>query len=470
MQSGEMVTVRNFIAVRWVLIYTMVLNLLVTGVKLVVGYLTGSLSLIADGFDSLFDSASNVVGLVGIYVARRPPDPSHPYGHRKFETLSAASITILLFLTTIELVRGAINRLRHPVAPEVTVWTFVALGLSVVVHLYVAWYERRRGRELRSQFLLADAAHTQADVLVSISVAAGLVLVRAGLPIVDAILALVIAILIAKIGLEIIRDTSKVLADAAALDVTEVERIVLDVPGVETLHHVRSRGHEDDIHLDLHVRVRPDMPVAQAHDIAHQVERRLMSQVEGLQDVIVHIEPERGGEPREEDLDRRIRAVARGLPGTAVHSIQAHEIDGRFYVTLHLEVERSLSVEQAHELASQLEKMLREELPATASIEVHVEPSDGAGEPAAAADEQAYRTVRAAVDEATRSVPGLTGCHDLVVQRVHGELHVSAHWECDGALSVDEAHGLTRALERRIQESLPEVGRVVVHVEPRPPQ
>ncbi len=349
-------------------------------------------------------------------------------------------------------------------------WTFVALGLSVAVHLYVAWYERRRGRELRSQFLLADAAHTQADVLVSISVAAGLILVRAGLPIIDAILALGIAILIAKIGLEIIRDTSKVLADAAALDVTEVERIVLDVPGVETLHHVRSRGHEDDIHLDLHVRVREDMPVAQAHDIAHQVERRLMSQVEGLRDVIVHIEPERGGEPREEDLDRRIRTVARRLPGTAVHSIQAHEVDGRFYVTLHLEVERSLSVEQAHELASQLEKMLREELPTAASIEVHVEPSDRGGEPAAAADEQAYQTVRSAVDEATRSVPGLTGCHNLVVQRVHGELHVSAHWECDGALSVDEAHGLTRELERRIQDSLPQVGRVVVHVEPRPPQ
>ncbi len=86
MQAGEAVAVRNFVAVRWVLIYTMALNLLVTGVKLVVGYLTGSLSLIADGFDSLFDSASNVVGLVGIYVARRPPDPSHPYGHRKFET------------------------------------------------------------------------------------------------------------------------------------------------------------------------------------------------------------------------------------------------------------------------------------------------------------------------------------------------------------------------------------------------
>ncbi|MCL6431376.1 MAG: cation-efflux pump [Anaerolineae bacterium] len=470
MQAGEAVVVRNFIAVRWVLIYTMVLNLLVTGVKLVVGYLTGSLSLIADGFDSLFDSASNVVGLVGIYVARRPPDPSHPYGHRKFETLSAASITILLFLTTIELVRGAINRLRNPVAPEVTVWTFVALGLSVAVHLYVTWYERRRGRELKSQFLLADAAHTQADVLVSISVAAGLVLVRAGLPSIDAILALGIAVLIAKIGIEIIRDTSKVLADAAALDVAEVERIAREVPGVETLHHVRSRGQEDDIHLDLHIRVREDMPVAQAHEIAHEVERRLLSEVDGLRDVIVHVEPERGAGPREHLLDRRIRAIARRLPGTAVHSIQAHEVEGRFFVTLHLEVDRTLTVEEAHGLASQLEDMLREELPATASVEVHVEPGDRGGAQAAVADEAAYQTVRVAIDEATRSVPGLSGCHDLVVQHIHGELHVSAHWECDGTLRVDEAHSLTRELERRIQETLPEVGRVVVHVEPRPPQ
>lgn len=459
-------SMKNFHAIRWVLVYTMALNLLVAATKLAVGYLTGSLSLIAGGFDSLFDSASNVVGLVGIYVASRPPDPGHPYGHRKFETLSAVSISILLFVTTVQLVQSAIARLRHPVVPAVNVWTFAALALIVAVHVYVAWYEHKRGKELKSEVLVADALHTRADVLVSLSIAVGLVLVRLGYPAVDAILALAIAVLIGKIGIDIIRNSSKVLADAAALDVTQIQRIVAGVPGVQTVHHIRSRGQEDDVHLDLHVRVQPGMPVEQAHHIAHQVQRQLLAAVEGLRDVVVHMEPQQGSERSRRDLDQRIRGIARRIPGTAVHSIQAHDIEGRLYVTLHLEVEHSLSLEKAHELASQLEDMLRTELPSTADVDIHIEPADHRDRAASSVDEPTYQEVRDALAQATKEVGGLSACHDLLVSRTGGRLLVSGHWECDGALSVDEAHALSRQLEVRVLERLPKLGQVIVHVEP----
>ena len=458
---------RNFQAIRWVLVYTMILNLLVTAAKLIVGYLTGSLSLIADGIDSLFDSASNVVGLVGIYVAARPPDRSHPYGHRKYETLSAVSITILLFITTEELVQSAISRLRHPVPVTVNPWTFVALGLSVVVHLYVAWYEYGRGKALKSEFLVADSLHTRADVLVSISVAAGMIVVRLGYPVVDALLALVIAGLIAKIGIDIIRDSSKVLSDAAALDAERVKEIASSVEGVEMVHQIRSRGQEDDIHLDLRVRVRPGMAVEQAHHIAHQVEQQLVAGIEGLRDVTVHVEPQQGRVYASPDLGLRIREVARRLPGTAVHSVEAHQLEDRLYVTLHLEVESSLTLDRAHELASQLEDMLRAEIPRLADVDVHIEPSKGQGAEATAVDARTLEAVRTALAEATAEVDGLTTCHDLAVSRVGGSLVLSAHWECDGGLSVDEAHGLSRLLEQRIQQRLPGLRQVVVHVEPR---
>lgn len=129
---------KNVKAIRWVLYYTMILNLVVTVLKLVVGYSTGALSLIADGYDSFFDSASNIVGLIGIAIAARPPDPDHPYGHRKFETLSAVAISILLFLTMIELLRSAFDRLRNPTMPDMNVWTIVAPVVSIVLHIYVA--------------------------------------------------------------------------------------------------------------------------------------------------------------------------------------------------------------------------------------------------------------------------------------------------------------------------------------------
>jgi len=456
---------RNFRAIRWVLIYTMGLNLLVTAVKLVVGYLTGSLSLVADGYDSMFDSLSNVVGLVGIYIASRPPDSGHPYGHRKYETLSAIVIAVLLFVTTIELAQSAISRLRNPIVPTVNVWTFVALLISVGMHLYVSVYEHKQGKALKSEFLIADALHTRADVLVSLSVIVGMIVVWLGYPIVDAILALIIAALIAKIGIDIIRSSSKVLADAVALDEAQVQQIVSDVPGVLTLHRIRSRGQEDDIHLDLHIRVRPGTPVEQAHHIAHQVQRQLLARIEGLRDVIVHIEPEEGAR-HEADTDERVRQIAGRIPGTEVHSIRAYDLEGKSYLTLHLEVERSLSIEKAHELASQLEDMIRQEIPEAADVEVHIEPTDRHNGRASALDEATYRKVEATITEAAKTIDGLSNCHNVAVSHVDGQLLVTAHCECDASLSVNDAHALSKQLENLIYENLPEVGRVVVHLEP----
>jgi len=304
---------KNFAAIRRVLVITLFLNLVATAAKLTVGYLTGSISLVADGFDSVFDSASNVVGLVGIYIAAPPADEEHPYGHRKFETMTAISISILLFLTCMELVESAWARLKAPetIAPVVNVWSFAALLLSIAVHITVVSYEYRKGKELKSDVLVADALHTRADIYISVSVIAGLIAVKLGLSIVDPILALIIAALIFKIGLDIIRSSSKVLLDRVAVDISDVERIARAVQGVKTVHRVRSRGHEDDIYIDLHVKVNPSMATEQAHAIAHEVERRLLAEVPGAQDVIVHIEPERAqGIGEGEAVDRNNNSSA----------------------------------------------------------------------------------------------------------------------------------------------------------------
>ncbi len=283
----------RFRAIRQVLIVTLILNLVATAAKLIVGYWTGSLSLVADGFDSVFDSASNVIGLVGIYIAARPADEEHPYGHRKFETFTAMSISLLLFITCWELVKSAWARLTAPetIVPEVNVWSFVALLVSIAVHAIVVIYESGAGKRLKSEVLVADAMHTRSDIYRSLSVIAGLVVVRLGVPIVDPILALIIAGLIAKIGFDIVRSSSLVLLDRAVLDINRVERIALEVDGVRSCHRIRSRGQEDDIHLDLHIQVDPWISVERGHEIAHQVQRRLQEELEGVKDVIIHIEP-----------------------------------------------------------------------------------------------------------------------------------------------------------------------------------
>jgi cation diffusion facilitator family transporter len=452
--------------VRWVLYYTVAINLVVTAVKLGAGYHTNSLSLVADGYDSLFNSVTNVVGLAGIYIASRPPDKSHPYGHRKYETLAALSVTTLLFVTTIELLKSALERLRNPVVPETNVWSFLALGISIVLHTYVTIYEYRKGKQLKSDFLVVDAQHTRVDVLVSVSVLVGTVMVRLGYPIADAILGLIIPFVIAKIGIDIIRENIGVLADAVVLNEAEVRRIVGSVPGVETLHRVRSRGMEDDVHLDLHVRVAQGMPVEQAHHIAHQVQRELLRRLEGLRDVVVHIEPQDADGDDTPDIVERIRGIARRLPHSAVHAVRAHYLGEQAHVSLHLELNGALSVEQAHEASTQLEEMLRAEIPQLADVEVHVEPMRG-DQQAMPVDGATMARVREVLDGATREIAGLGDCHDVLVSRVEGRLRASAHWQCDRALSLDEAHRLTRQLEQKAQDGLPDLVQVVVHVEPR---
>jgi len=283
----------RFRAIRRVLIITLILNLVAATAKLIVGYWTGSLSLVADGIHSVFDSASNVIGLVGIHIAARPADEEHPYGHRKFETFTTMFVSLLLFLTCWELVESAWARLTAPqtITPQVNVWSFAAMLISIAVQLTVAFYEYRAGKRLKSDILVADAMHTRSDIYVSLSVIVGLVVVRLGVPIVDPILALLVAAFIAKIGLDIIRSGSRVLLDGAVLDINRVERIALEVDGVRSCHRIRTRGQEDDIHLDLHVQVDPRISVERAHDVAHQVQRKLQQEIEGVADVVVHIEP-----------------------------------------------------------------------------------------------------------------------------------------------------------------------------------
>jgi len=456
---------RNFKGIRFVLIYTMLLNLVATAAKLLVGYLTGSLSLIADGFDSLFDSLSNVIGLVAIYLARRPADEDHPYGHRRYEILMTMLISLLLFLTCFEILKNAYERLMHPVRPEVTVWSFAALLLSIAVHVYVTTYEKRRGEELRSEFLVADAMHTRADIFVSIGVMGGLIVVQFGYPILDTLLAVAIAILIARIGVDIIRSSTRILTDSAVLDVSRVTALVRQVPGVLSSHHIRSRGQEDDIHLDLHIRVAPNMALAQAHHIAHQVQRKLLESLPGARDVVVHVEPQPGSS---EAPDARMNALAgvqkaAQAAGASVHHLNAHEIGGRYFVDLHLEVPEGLTLGEAHAQASRLEETIRAEAPEIAEINTHIEPALA---PALDCGKLDDGRIAQLVEEATRGMPEVLDCHEVQAIRVEGRLLLTIHCILREQLPIAQAHDVTTAIEHRLRRSCAEIAEVTVHVEP----
>ncbi len=274
-----------------VLAVILVLNLAVALAKLLYGRASGSIAVAADGMHSLLDASSNVIGLVAVVLARRPADANHPYGHRKFETFAALMVAMMMFLGCWEILGAAWERLRTPATPHIGALGYVVMLSTLAVNLTVATLERRAGERLRSEMLVADAAHTQSDVLATLLVLGSFVAARFGVGWADLAAALLVVGLILRAGFEILQGTLATLSDERRIGPADIEREALAEPGVLEVHNVRSRGPLDDVHVDLHVLVEPGMAIAEAHAIGHRVEMRLRGRWPACSDVVVHVEP-----------------------------------------------------------------------------------------------------------------------------------------------------------------------------------
>ncbi len=278
-------------AVSRVLLSVLFANIAVASAKIAFGYFSGSVAITSDGYHSLTDSFSNIVGLVGLRAARKPPDLDHPYGHRKYETLTAAGIFVALILVVEEVVRNAAEHLREGTHAVVTRDSFVVMLVTLGVNVAVVAYERRKGMELSSELLLADAMHTRSDVFTSLGVIASLIGVALGFPILDAVGGLVVAVFIALTGFQIAREASHILSDRIVMDEEDIRTVVMGVPRVVGCHQIRTRGTADHVFLDLHVWLAPEMRLDDAHLISHVVKDSLMAKYPEIADAVIHIEP-----------------------------------------------------------------------------------------------------------------------------------------------------------------------------------
>lgn len=277
--------------VRRVLVIVLLLNLAVAGAKIIFGLGSGSLAMTADGFHSLLDGLSNVIAIVGLMAAARPPDPNHPYGHHRFETLTSLAIAAMMLIAVFGLLQGAWSRLSSGTVPDVSAVSFVIMLVTMAINLGVTTWERRAARQLNSSVLSADAQHTASDLFVSLSVLVSLAAVTLGVGRADAAMTVLIALLILRGAWHIVRDAVLVLSDAHAGDPDEIAHVVRAVPGVIGTHNVRTRGGDGVAWVDLHVQVDPGMRVDDAHDIASRVAQEVEAALEVPSDVTVHIEP-----------------------------------------------------------------------------------------------------------------------------------------------------------------------------------
>ncbi len=280
------------------LVVTLVLNLIVAAIKLVAGTLTHTLSLRADGFHSLTDGSSNVLGLLGIWWSGRPPDSKHPYGHEKMEVLAGSVVGASLLLVAWDVVRGAIARLGQanlPPAPDRSTW--LVLLVTLVINVGVARYEARAAKRLSSPFLESDASHTFSDVLVTLGVVLTVGCIQLGYAWMDWVAACAIGVFILLTGLRVLSRNFGYLMDTAQVEEATVRAVVCRVAGVAGCHKIRTRGVPGAIRVDLHIQIAPHLNVVHAHEVTHWAIDALRHQIEGVSDVVVHTEPARSDAP-----------------------------------------------------------------------------------------------------------------------------------------------------------------------------
>ncbi|HXI03882.1 MAG TPA: cation diffusion facilitator family transporter [Candidatus Saccharimonadales bacterium] len=282
--------------VRRVLWITLVLNLAVSAAKLIVGSLTATLSLVADGYHSLLDGVGNVIGLTTLRFAQMPPDEDHQYGHRKFEVLAAMAISILLFATAFEILVEAWRRLHAEIPVRPPAPALVVAAATFCVNLFVTRYESRKGRALKSPLLLADAQHTMSDLYATTAVAAAIILKWAGIAWADPLAATGVAALIVVAGWRILTSGVDVVADRRVIDPGRVAEVVERFAGVRSCRNVRTRGFEDAVFLDLTVILDPALSLKEAHDMCDLIEDALQKAFPHLADIVIHPEPEMPGD------------------------------------------------------------------------------------------------------------------------------------------------------------------------------
>jgi cation diffusion facilitator family transporter len=445
---------------------------LLTGTKLTVGLLTGSLGILAEAAHSGLDLAAAALTLFAVRFAARAADERHTYGYGKIENLSALFETLLLLGTCVWIIVEAVERLSGAKQPHVTVnvWSFLVIVLSIVVDISRSRALYKVARKYQSQALEADALHFSTDILSSTVVLTGLAGLLAArrwnIPLLektDAVAALGVAAISIGISYRLGKKTISDLLDRVPPGLQdEIARAAGAVPGVTRILQVRVRQSGPEVFADITVGVSQELAFEHVHEITRKVEEAVRA-ILSKADVVVHAEPI---EPPSGDLKALVRALA-AREGVVAHSIRVlDEGGGRQSLELHLEVEKSLSVAEAHARADSFEKAAHDAFPSLLRVTTHLEPAveESKTTPTLPGDD---RAIQKAVEAASKELGVRLHPHDMEVRRAGGELTVTFHCLLDPALSIEAAHDLTKKLEQSIRACVPDITRVVIHVEPR---
>jgi cation diffusion facilitator family transporter len=435
-----------------------------TAAKASVGLLTGSLAILSEAGHSLLDLSATVLTYFAVRISGKPADAEHQYGHGKVESVTALAETALLFLLTGVVMWEAVQRLVGvgAQAVEATVAAFAVIAASIVIDFFRARTLRRVARETSSEALEADALHFGSDMWSSVAVLIGLCGVALGYGWADAAAAIVVAVFICIAGWRLGRRTIDTLTDTAPAGMSErVAAIARLVPGVVGVERVRARPAGAVLFVDLAVGVSRTLPLDRVSAIKDRLTRAIRADIPKAEITITT-------EPRaldDETVRERVMMIARNR-GLAIHHVAVQTVSGHLSVSADLEVEGTLPLNAAHEVASRLEEDVRDELGPGVEVETHIEPLPAdilAGQEASAAR---LAEIGEALAALASEIVNLGEVHDVRVRETADGEIVNFHCRVDPALSVSAVHDMVDAVEHGLRRRFPTIQRVIGHAEP----
>lgn len=269
-------------------------NIVLSAIKLVVGFSAGSLALIADGFHSLSDMATDVAVLLGIYFGSKQPDEKHPYGHGRIETFTAGFIGLILAgVGGVMIYRAAGDIAKGKLATPGYAVLFVA-SASIIIKELLYQITKKVAVSSHSTALYANAWHHRSDAASSVAVVIGFISLRFGFKYGDQIAAVVVGLMIVLVACQVIASCFRELTESAvdAGTIENIKKIINSNGNIRQWHKLRSRTVGREVFLDVHILVDPDLTVANAHQISESLETALHEQVSRPVNITVHIEPD----------------------------------------------------------------------------------------------------------------------------------------------------------------------------------
>jgi cation diffusion facilitator family transporter len=443
---------------------------LLTVLKATVGIMTGSLGMLSEAAHSGLDLVAAITTYFSVRLADKPADSSHPFGHGKFEHLSAFIETGLLLITCGWIILAAFHRLflgtEHI---EASVWAFTVLAVSIAVDAVRSRSLYRAAKKYGSQALEADALHFSTDIYSSGAVVIGLALVAMAdhwkvnwLRAADPAAALAVAGIIIYLSVRLGKKTVDALVDAAPEGISgRIARAISGIPGVVGHDRIRVRQSGNQLFVDLRLMLHSNIPLEHAQAVEDAVESRVRDLFPDA-DIVIQSSPEK---PSAADLAEKIRAVAH-RNNFQVHDVTPYEIEGRINLNLDLELDPDLTLVAAHERATWLENEIKREIPQVNDVNIHVEPmlqqvarASEAGGLQAGMEKKLLAIAR--------ETPGLLDCHSLVAHRVGENVLVGLHCTLDPQLHLSRVHEITEELEFKFRKEFPKIMKVSVHAEPR---